>query len=243
LILNKKLIVGFALSAVYIVMSLTGIAGLDAGARGIFYRIIIIAALLLSCFPVFREAVKSKGGIILAGALGLGLLAVNEVYSFAYIYLGQGGAEDITVSNFSRPCAYLFFILAVTSLYPSFMKTGKGLKTGVGIVSTIAALIIFYGVIANQPSFLYYSALAIAILCALSAVFLLFGSVRNHKIFACSILAVCLLDSANRLLIIYTPGWLWRDIVIALYPTAYLWFGAVLLSLKKKEGGGEHGRT
>jgi hypothetical protein len=223
--MNKiTIIISIAAGVFCAVLSVMGADIFDAA-----YKIVIIAALLFTCSRVFAGAVKRGGeSPLLAGALGLGLLLVSEVYSFAYIYLLKGGAEDITVSNYSRPCAYLFFLLALLSL----MKNAKALRMAASVIATAAMGVIFYAVIADRPLLLYNSALSVAILCVLPAVCLLVQA-KEAKAIACSILALCGLDIVNRLLILFDPGWHWHDMAVVLYPVVYIWIGRAMLGLRR----------
>ena len=223
-VMKKAFIIFAALSAVNIILVLTGLAGLDTNTGGIVYRLVIIAALLFCSSCVFTGAAKRGGIPLLSGALGLGLLAVSELYTFAYIYLLQGESIDITVSNYIRPCAYLFIMLTVLEQLSS--KRVNILRKLLSALSIAALLLIFYSVIANNLVLLSYSALSIAALCILSAVFLL---LKSKRLFALSVIAFCLLDIANRLMVLYPPGWLWHDMVLVFYPPVYLWLGWALL--------------
>lgn len=232
-----------ALTAVYVALSIMGIAGVSNEAGGFAYRLITIAALIYACSRLFASVVthpaasrhpSEEGNLgadntLFAAALGLGTFAVNEIYVFAYIYLLKGSAEDVTVGNYSRNCVYLFFIAAVFFLLP---KIGKALRICVSILSAGAAFLIFTGVVTDNAKMLYYSALTLMLLCVLSAAVLLKTGGKDAKILALSIIAVSVLDSANRLLLLYNPGWHWRDIVLAFYPAVYLIIGAASMRLK-----------
>lgn len=133
--LNKRLsaVIIAVPAAIYAGLSAFGLAGLSAGTGGFVYRILIIAALLFSCSRAFAAAVKSGDrGALLTAALGMGTFAVNEIYVFAYIYLLRGDASDITVANYSRNCAYLFFIAAVLLLLPGAGKALRNLVSAAG---------------------------------------------------------------------------------------------------------------
>ena len=229
--MNKKLWLITTLTAVYIALCAAGIAGFDAGSAGVMFRLLTIAALIFAVSRAFTGAAGRGGdGAALAGALGLGLLAAGEVYTFCHIYLLGGMAEDITVGNYSRNCAYIFFLSAVLYL---LSKTLKWAKRAAGGLSAAAILCIFYGVVADNAAVLYYAALVMMVLCGLACVYALIIGNRETKAFALSLLALCLLDSANRLLILFNPGWLWRDIVVAPYPLAYIFISAGLLKLRE----------
>jgi hypothetical protein len=180
---------------------------------------------------VFTGVAKQGGIPLLAGALGLGLLVVSELYTFAYIYLLQGESIDITVSNYSRPCAYLFFMLTLTQL--AHFKQRKILRIVINALSAVLIILIFYAVVADSLVLLNFSTLFIAFLCILPAIFLL---IKSKCMFACSVIVFCCLDIANRLMVLYPPGWLWHDMVFVFYPPVYLWLGWTLLKLCRKGG-------
>jgi len=230
-LMKKVFIIVAALSGLYIFLALTGLAGLDTETGGILYRLVIIAALLFVCSCVFTGAAKQGGIPLLTGALGLGLLAVSEIYTFAYIYLLQGENIDITVSNYSRPCAYLFFMLTLTQLL--HLKQRKILRIVISTVAAVLIISIFYAVVADNLVLLNYSTLFIAVLCILPAIFLL---IKSKSMFACSVVVLCCLDIAHRLMVLYQPQGLWQDFIV-FYPLIYLWLGWALL----KEGGRENG--
>ena len=235
--MKKKLLLFLIPAAVYILLSAAGF-GVTGTAGGLVYRIMIIAALLYACSRAFAGAAREGGDRIhLTGALGLGTFAVNEIFLLAYIYLLKGAPSDITIGNYSRNCAYLFFMAVVLSLIESPAK--RMLRIRISMFSFAATAVILYAVITNDPRLLYDSALALVILCVLPTIRLLFHSykikkLKSARIFAYSILAVSVLDSLNRLLIIYSPGWYWRDIILAFYPTVYLMIGFSLTALRKE---------
>ncbi|MCL2013944.1 MAG: hypothetical protein FWG69_03035 [Oscillospiraceae bacterium] len=232
---NKIFIVSaFILSVVYIILSLTGIAGISSPQGGLIYRIIMIFVLFYACFRAFAGvAATGSHDAILTGSLGLGVLAINEVYALCYIYLLKGSAADITVSNYSRNCAYLFFAAALVLMIPDTMKSKKALRVIVNILSPSAILMIFYGVIANDPRILYSSALLIVTLCILPAVILLITGGRDTKLFSGSIISISVLDTLGRLSIIYGESSYWRDINLSLYPVVYLLIGISLLRIER----------
>ena len=242
LILKKSFAVAFALAAVYIILSALGVAGISA-ASGVFYRMFVIANLLYSAVLVFTHAISlGDRDALFTGALGLGTLAVNEVYSFAYIYILHGSPIDITVGNYSRNCAALFFIVAVLFLVLPPMKLEKALRVVVSVFSSAAAMLIIFAIIVGNSDMLYYSALTIVCLCVLLSVYLLCQSFKikqlgTAKAFSCSIIALSILDTVNRILIIFRPGLYLSDIIHSLYPLVYLWIGFGLINLRKGEGG------
>ena len=223
------------LSTLYAALSALGVAGIESGTGGVIYRLIIIAALLLSCSRAFAGA--GRGGALLAGALGLGAFAVFEIYSFAYIYLYGGSPADLTVGNYTRNCAYLFFMAAALYLIPPVFKAHKAIRAVLGVGSSVALGFIFYAIIASNYPLLAYSALAITVLCLLSAVVL----IKHSRLFAISIIVVCLLGTASRLLLMtdYNMGWHLRDTLISLYPAAYLLIGYALTRLRKEAANNE----
>jgi len=229
--LNKIfLLISIGLSAIYVALSESGIAGIETESGGLLYRLIVIAALLFCCVRAFGGA--NGGGAALAGALGLGVFAVNEVYAFAYIYLLGGNAGDVTVANISRNCAYLFFLTATLRLIP---RAPKFLRAVLSALSSVAMLLIFYGVIADIHAILYYPALGIMVLCTGFAVYLLIRGDKPARIFAGSVIAVGLIDSLNRILVIFDFGHHWRDVVLSLFPPAYLLICFALIGLKREE--------
>lgn len=239
---NKiAIVIAFICPLIYIALSLTGFTGISSPYSEIVYRVITILSLLYVCVGVLKEVIKQKGtGAALPGVLGLGVLLVNEVYTFAYLHILQGKAADITVSNYSRNCGYLFFISAVLLLVVLPKKNGNIIKKVIGTISTLEMLLIFYGVIKSNAAVLYYSAMSLAILSTLCSLCLIIQSFKINNMeyvrnFACSILVLGLLDSLNRLLVIFHFEWEWRDIFLAFYPPIYLFIGLSLLALQKKD--------
>jgi len=234
---NKIFIVSvFVLTAVYVILSLSGFAGIASAPGGLALRAVTLAVLVYICVHAFRGALSGgDSNAALTGALGLGTLAVSEVYAFCYIYLQHGSARDITLGNYSRNCAYLFFIASLICLIPDTLKSGRLLRISANALSPISILLIFYGVITGNPHLLYYSALLMMVLCVLPAVVLLISGEKKAKAFSLAIITLSILDSLNRLLIIFDPGWHWRDMIIALYPAVYLFAGFALPQLKMEE--------
>ena len=200
-------------------------------------QIITIAVLLFAFILVFRRTGLITNRIAaLTGALGLGLLAATEIYSFAYFHLMHGDAADITVANYSRNCAYLFFLAAILYLLTEQDKRGRSLCLQIvaGIISVLAIVLIFIGVITGDPQVLYYSALVMMVLCVLSAVFLIVKGNRDARLFAFSVIIVCVLDSIHRLLIIFCHTWYQADIALLFYPVVYLLIGFSLYRLEEE---------
>ena len=221
--MKKVFVIVTALSGLYIIFALTGLAGLDTDAGGIIYSLVIIATLLFVCSCVFTGAARHGGIPLLAGALGLGLLAVSELYTFAYIYLLQGESIDITVSNYSRPCAYLFFMLTLTQLL--HIKHRKIPRIVISTMAAVLVILIFYAVVTDNLVLLNYATLLIAVLCILPAILLL---INTKSMFACSVIVLCCLDIAHRLMVLYQPQGLWQGFIV-FYPLIYLWLGWALL--------------
>jgi len=229
--MTKRLLISLAPAAAYIILSIAGL-GLSGATGGILYRALIIAYLLYACVLAFKGA-RRGGEAVLAGALGLGLIAVNEVYLFSYLYLLQGDAADITVANYARNCAYLFFLAVLMYMLPKAARGRNVLLIGATAVSAAAMLGILYGVVANNPESLYYSALTMMVLSVLCAVYLLIAGRKAARPFAVSVIALSVLDTAYRLLTIplFALGWHWRDIVVSFYPAVYLLIGFALICL------------
>jgi len=199
------------------------------------YKLVIIAALLGACALALKGAGSTGKRIAtLTGALGLGLFAVTEVFAFAYLTLLHGSELDITVANYSRNCAYLFFLAALLYLVPESAKGRKPLQVVASGLSALAIVFILMGVVLNNPELLYYSALLMMVLSVASAIYLIITGNRGVRLFAASVIAMSILDSIHRLLIIFDPGWYWHDITLLLYPVAYLFIGFALLTLREE---------
>jgi hypothetical protein len=242
LLTHRKIIIVFTvLTVLYVILCLSGVAGTTAAFGGMVQDIITVCVLLVVCVRVFKGTSKAAGGSFFAGAFGLGTFAVNEVYSFFYLYIFRGNEADITVAHFNRNCAFLFFIAALLLLLRGDEKLISAIKYGVGSVSSITAVVIFYAVLIDNPDLLYYPALVNLLLCTALTVYVFFQAPRGNVVraFACSIAAVYLLESAHRLMIIYPVSPLWHDIAVSLYPLAYIFFGLTLLRLG--EGGESSG--
>jgi len=198
-------------------------------------QIITIAVLLFAFVLVLRGTGLITNRIAaLTGALGLGLLAATEIYSFAYFYLMHGNAADITVANYSRNCAYLFFLAAILYLLQNKRGRSLCLQIVAGIISVLAIVLIFIGVITGDPRVLYYSALVMMVLCVLSAVYLIIKGRKDAKLFALFIIFMCVLDSVHRLLIIYCYTWYQANIALLFYPVVYLLIGISLYRLEEE---------
>lgn len=233
--LNPFFLTVATLTILYVVLSAMGIGGLNGITGGLVYRLIIIAALLFSCVRAFAGA--GQRGAVLAGALGLSAFAVFEIYSLAYIYLLNGSPADITVSNYTRNCAYLFFMAAVGYLAPPVFKAYKTIRAILNAVVSAVTILIFYAVIADHYPLLAYSVLTITLMCLLSAVLLFCQLCRGEqcssvRLFAGAIIMFCLLDTAYRLLIMFGGTGYLRDVITAFKPAAYLLIGCALTRLK-----------
>jgi hypothetical protein len=213
--------------------------GFSGAPGGVYFKLITIATLLYACCLPFWGRGKAGGRVALTGVLGLGLLAVNEVFSLAYIYLLHGDAADITVRNYSQNCAYLFFMAVVLYSLPESVRGKRILQISVNTLSVISMCCIFYGDIAGNAKLLYYPALLMMILCVWCATYLLISGTRYAKPFAVWVIAACALDSLNRVLIIFDLGWQWHDLVLSLYPIANLFIGFALTRLR--EGATDNG--
>jgi hypothetical protein len=233
--LKRYISIAFLPAAIYILFSIAGF-GLSGVTGSIVYKIVIIVHLLFACSLVFKEA--GNRVTMLIGALGLGLLAVNEVFLFAYIHLFNGSTLDITVANYSRNCAYLFFLAALLSLLPPALKWKKVNQIGANGLSAAVIILIFYGVLTDQANLLYYAAITMMVLCTASALLLLAGKNRNATLFAISIIIACVLDAAYHIFSLLNNlnlSWYWQDIVMSLYPAVYLFIGFALIRLKEEE--------
>jgi hypothetical protein len=123
----------------------------------------------------------------------------------------------------------LFFIAAVLLLLPN---AGKLLKIITSVLSTAVILAIFYGIVANNEELMYYPALILVSLCILLTIALLIKGIKTSRFFAVRVLSVGVIDSLNRLTVLFPPGWHWRDIILSLYPAIYLIFIPALLGLR-----------
>ena len=232
--MNKKFLLFLIPAAMYVVLSIAGL-GISGRAGTIIYRAVIIVYLLLACTLAFKGAGRGEhmNPAVLIGALGLGLFAVNEIYLLAHIYLLGGNARELTVANFARNCAYLFFMAAILSLSPADARWKKHITAAMNILSTAAIIIILYGIVADNPYVLYYSALILVSLSIWSALCLLLHKAQKTKPLAYAVIAVCVIDTANLLMYIFTPAWHWHDIVVSLYPVVYLLLGFSLFHLRE----------
>ena len=224
---NMTFLVIAILSLLYATLGAMRIVGVESGTGGIVYRLIIIATLIFSCSRSIKASGKNVA--VLAGVLGLGSFVLFEIYSFAYIYLYGGKTTDITVSNFTWNCGYLFFIVAALYLTPPVFKAHKVFRTALGVISSAAIVMIFYSIVDNDYHLLVYSELLVTIVCLLTMIVLL----KNYRLLAASIIFLCLLSMTGRLLLIYDTGWNLRDFVISLYPAVYLLVGWALIDIDR----------
>ncbi|MCL2222303.1 MAG: hypothetical protein FWC20_08355 [Oscillospiraceae bacterium] len=232
--MNKKLLLTLIPAAIYVVLSIAGF-GLSGRFGGLVYRLVIIVYLLYACVLVWRGAAGGGRETVFTGALGLGLFAVREIYHLVYVYLLGGYSGDITVGNYIRNCAYLFFMAALLCSISPTVKGKKIIQIGASALSAGAIFCILYGVLSGNPYLLYYSALAMVVMAVLSAVCLLITRERKAKTFAWSVIAVCALDTIYRLLTLpaFAPGWHWRDIAVSFYPAAYMLLAFALIRLRE----------
>ena len=116
--MNKKLfIAAIAVSGIYAGLSLPGLTGISSPSGGLAYRLIIISVLLFSCIRTFLEFRKcGDHGALLSGALGLGTLAINEVYIFCYLILFNLGWQWLDMGVSLYPMAYLFIGFSLLGL-------------------------------------------------------------------------------------------------------------------------------
>ena len=238
--MNRKtkiiFVVAAVLSVLYAVLSGLGIAGIQSYTGGLIYRLIIISVLFYSNLCVLKNILHKpvKNEAFIAGALGLGMLLVFEVYSFIYIYLYDGQHTDITISNYIRNCVYLFFLVAISYLTPPILKSYKTIRFILGITSTFLLFIIFFAVIINSYTLLAYGSLIIKIFCFIVATVLFFKVKKGHpaRLFSISVRLICLLETAQQLLFIYGNIWDLYDIFISFMPLVYLLFGYTLIQLQ-----------
>lgn len=242
---NKVFIAGsFAISAIYVILSLAGFGGKNSFSGGLIYHALTIVVLLYVCIRCISDIVKRNSkNVLFFGTLGLCSLAVNEIYTFVYLYIWQGSPTDITISNYSRNCVYLFFVPTILMLVLLPQRIENIAKKSISAVSFAAILLIIYGVIIGNPKLVYYPAISLAVLCALPAAYLFIQSIKikrleNTKLFACSMLALSILDSLNRLVLLFEPGWYWGDIVRSFYPPVYLLIGFGLIRLGRADENG-----
>ena len=238
-----------ALSLIYAILSSLGFTGIETDAGGVVYRVIIIAALIYACkmgftlpLPGGEDSETGRGSLnhaLLAGWLGILAFAIFEIHTFAYIYIYKGAPTDLTISAYTVNCAYLFFISATLILIPPIFKIHKIIRPSIVTICTIAMFFIYYAIIISNYRILAYFDLVITILCLLTAVFLFFQADKNSatRLFATSIFIICLLGTANRILLIATLGQYLHDIIISFYPAAYLLIGYALVHMRKEKDG------
>ena len=223
-----------SLSLLYAMLSGFGISGVESGTGGFIFRLIIIVVLLFSCSRVFSVEIFKQGSALLAGALGLGVLVIFELFSFAYIYLYSGEHTDITISIYTRNCAYLFFLTAVIILIPPVFKSYKTIRFATCIFASFSIAIIIYAIIINSSILLVYSTISIKILCFIAATVLYFKEKKNNpvRLFTISVRVICFLEMAEQLLILYGNIWNLRDIIISFYPVVYFLIGYALVCIR-----------
>ncbi|MCL2112100.1 MAG: hypothetical protein FWH32_07650 [Clostridiales bacterium] len=222
-----------ALPCVYIVLSLLHVAGVGSESGGAVYRLIIVGALIFACVHVSTHALRREGGVaLLEGALALGLIAVNEVFYFAYIYLLEGSHTDLTVAFYSRVCAYMFFMATFMVLLPDREKRKNRFEDVASVVSGIMVAVILYAVIVDNGGLLYLTVLLLTVLCAVPALYLL--SKGGDKLFILSVLGLIFLDLVRRLVLAFSPddfGGHWYDITMSFYPVIHLLIGFSLVRI------------
>jgi len=237
--LNKRFLIIGVLSALwfaYVVFCVLNFSGVDA-VLGCAYYAITVAVLIYICIIVFRVMIKTEGsGAVLTGTLALCSYAVYEVYSFAYIFIYQGGVTDITIGYYSRSCAALF--LATTSM--AIIKSPKIRRNRFNIAYNLilTAVIIFtlLAVITVDIQLLLSSLLTILFLCVLPAAYILIRSVKvnrfkAYRLFASMVIAISMLDAAGRVIKFYDLQPIFLDIIFTLYLPVYILLGLTIFRL------------
>ena len=239
------LIVAIALSVLYSVLSGFGFGGTQTDTGGLVYQLIIVAALIFACSLVFTgidhpvasrhpSTEGNKGNeAFIAGTLGLSLLFVFELYTFAYIYLYGGEHTDITINNYIRNCVYIFFIVAISYLTPPVFKAHRVIRGLISIITSCAVFFIFYAVLTYNQILIAYSALTIKAFCLIAATVLFRRIKRGHpvRLFSFSVRIMCFLEAVEQLLVMYGNIWNLRDIIISFYPLMYILIGYALVNI------------
>ena len=234
---HKKILIIFsALAVLYWILCLSGAAGTAVALGDMAIYVITVCVLLLVCVRVFMGAAGAGNSPFYAGAFGLCALAVSEVYAILYIYVWQGNPADITVAQFNRNCALMFFVAGLLALLRGTKKRVAVIKLGAGAISCVPPALVFYAILIDYPPLLYRPSLVNVVLCVSLSVYIFFQTPRNNanRAFACSVSAMVLLESAYRLLIIYNAVYLWRDLVDSLYPLVYVYLGINLLRMRER---------
>ena len=232
------LIIVAVLSILYAALSALGIAGVESGTGGLIYRLVIIIVLVFSCSRVFAGA--GWDDTVLAGILGLCAFAIYEIYIFAYIYLFRGDFNDLTINNYTRSCAYLFFLIATINLIPPILKSYKIIRATVGVITSIAIGMIFYAIVSNNYLILTLSTVAVTTLCFIASIILFFHNKNGkaERLFSVAVIIIYLLGAANQILLFANIGGSLLDSVISFYPGAYFLLGYALVRLRIPLPGG-----
>jgi hypothetical protein len=229
---------------------MTGLAGIGSPFDGLIFQLVSISVLIYACSRVFAgAAVKTEScspsrrdyDRIVIGMLGLVTMTVSKIYEFCYIYLLRGYTSDITISTFSRNCAFLFFIAALINIrnetknHPSSRLSNAVLRGSdtliISILSVISVLFTLYAVVSDNITMLLFSSSALLLIVLVLAVILLQKGCRHIKAFAASIIALSLLEATNRLFIYYHVDGSLLNMVLALYPVVYLFICYSLLAV------------
>ncbi|MCL2088862.1 MAG: hypothetical protein FWH14_05225 [Oscillospiraceae bacterium] len=256
------LIVSVAMTLLYALLIWLDIIDVEGQFGGIGYHLIVIAVLVFSCSRAFADAFKHGNGaagragaasptgedntaihnyhglIFLTATLGLVTITVFEIFSFAYIYLWEGSLSDITIGNYTRDCAYLFFIAALSIPFSGIFRKV------LGIVSAFAAVFALCSVVIAERWFMFSSSAVLMLLCLFCAAASWYHSLKNPGLkqtgaFACAVIAICLLEIAKFLLIRLFSVEVLYGMVISLYPAIYLLLGMTLVSLPARKPDGE----
>ena len=226
-------IASIAMTIIYAVLIWVGTVDVENRFSGIIYKFIVIAVLLFSCYHAFSGLFKSGGAMFLAGALGLALLTVYEIFSLSYIYLWGGNINDISVIAYTRNCAYLLFLTGI--LFP--LPVSALFRKIFSIVSTVAAVFVLISVVIADRQLLQISSAVLMLLCLGFAVMLLYHSMKcpelkSNKLFAVSIIIFCLHEVAYILLINLFSLQVLYGIMLSFYPAIYFFIGIALAALR-----------
>jgi len=144
---NKiALIIAMSMTIIYMGLKLSGFDNFDLG-----YKVITVAAGVYAALSALTKAAKSGDkGIIFVGGLGLGLLAVSEIYYLAHILFAFKTEAEMDVGDLSDTAAALFFLAAILLLLLLPPRWEKTLRIWSGIFAVVVTLTITYSIVRND---------------------------------------------------------------------------------------------
>ena len=233
------MILAILITAGYISLQVIGIDGFD-----MIYKIIIVVVVIYCAVRVLGKSSRLENkDAFFAGALGIGALAVSEVYHFVYKYISNNGNTGLSICDCSDACSYLLFIASIFLLLRLPFKLKKVFRVGIDVVSIAIFLVTTYAIAINDSALLDMTAIVTAVFCLMFSIYLLYQSKKIRELkatryFSYSMILLALVDIVVYFSHIVDASLRLQDSFIALYLPLYLIICEGLLHLRKEE---QHG--